>query len=41
MGQNQTLVAKHETAQIGIVSENVKIGPFFVFIKTKYLCQLN
>ena len=33
MGQNQSHVAKHETAQFCILSENVKICPFFVLIK--------
>ena len=35
MGQNQSHVAKHETAQICILSENIKICPFFVFIKNE------
>ena len=35
MGQNQSHVAKHETAQIYILSENVKICPFFVSIKNE------
>ena len=34
-GQNQSHVAKHETAQICILSENVKICPFFVFNKNE------
>ena len=33
MGQNQSHVAKHETAQLCILYENVKICPFFVFNK--------
>ena len=33
MGQNQSNVAKHETAQLCILYENVKICPFFVFNK--------
>ena len=33
MGHNQSHVAKYETAQICILSENVKIYPFFVSIK--------
>ena len=44
MGQNQSHVGKHETAQICILSENVKICPFFVFNKNETfvsLCQLN
>ena len=35
MGQNQSHVAKHKMAEICIFSENVKICPFFVFIKNK------
>ena len=35
MGQNQSHVAKHETAQICILSENVKICPFSVFNKNE------
>ena len=35
MGQNQSHVAKHKMAEICILSENVKICPFFVFIKNK------
>ena len=35
MGQNQSHVAKHETAQICILSENVKICPFLVSIKNE------
>ena len=35
MGQNQSHVAKHKMAEISIFSENVKICPFFVFIKNK------
>ena len=35
MGQNQSHVAKYETVQICILSENVKICPFFVFNKNK------
>ena len=33
IGKNQSHVAKHETAQICILSKNVKMCPFFVFIK--------
>ena len=39
MGQNQSHVAEHETAVICILTENVKICPFFVFIKMNYLCK--
>ena len=35
MGQNQSHVAKYETAQICILSEHVKICPFFVSIKNE------
>ena len=35
MGQNQSHVAKHKMAAICIFSKNVKICPFFVFIKNK------
>ena len=35
MGQNQSHVAKHETAQNCILSENVKIYPFLVFMKNE------
>ena len=35
MGQNQSHVAKHKMAEICIFPENVKICPFFVFIKNK------
>ena len=35
MEQNQSHVAKHETAQNCILSENVKIYPFFIFIKNE------
>ena len=33
IGQNQSHVAKHEAAQICILSEDVKICQFFVFNK--------
>ena len=39
MARNQSHVAKHKRAEICILSENVKLYPFFVFIKTKYLCK--
>ena len=35
MGQDQSHVAKHKMAEICILSENVKICPFLVFIKNK------
>ena len=35
MAQNQSHVAKHKRAEICILSENVKLYPFFVFIKNK------
>ena len=45
MGQNQSHVAKHETAQICILSENVKICQFFCFHQKRNICvtfcQLN
>ena len=37
MGQNQSHVAKHEIAQICILSEDVKICPLFVFNKKEIL----
>ena len=40
MGQNQSPVAKKETAQICILSENVKVCPFFVFIKNEIFVQV-
>ena len=39
MGQNQSHVAKHKMAEFCFFSENVKVCPSFVFIKTKYLCK--
>ena len=35
MEQNQSHVGQHKRAKIGILSENVKICPFFVIIKSK------
>ena len=35
MGQNQSHVAKYKRAEIYILSENVKICQFIVFIKNK------
>ena len=35
MGQNQSHVAQHKRAEICILSENVKICPYFVFLKNK------
>ena len=35
MAQNQSHVAKHKRAEICILSENVKLYPFFIFIKNK------
>ena len=35
MGQNQSHAAKDKTAEIYILSENVKICPFLVLIKNK------
>ena len=35
MGQNQSQIAQYKIAEICILSENVKICPFFVFIKNK------
>ena len=40
MGQNQSHVAKHETVQLCILSENVKICPFFVFNKKEIFVQV-
>ena len=40
MGQNQSHVAKHIMAEIYIFSENIKICPFFVFIKNKIFVQV-
>ena len=40
MGQNQSHFAKHETAQTCILSENVKICPFFVFIINEIFVQV-
>ena len=39
MGQNQSHVAKYETAQICILSENVKYVHFLFPSKKKYLCN--
>ena len=41
LGQNQSHVAKHKIAEICIFSENVKICPFFVFIKNKIFVQVS
>ena len=41
MGQNQSHVAKHKMAEICIFSENVKICPFFVFIKNKIFVSVS
>ena len=38
MGQNQSHVTKHKSAEICILSENVKLCPFFLFIKNKNIC---
>ena len=40
MRQNQSHVAKHETVLICILSENVKICSFFVFIKNKIFVKV-
>ena len=37
LGQNQSHVAKYKMAEIYILTENVKICPFFVL--SKYLCK--
>ena len=41
MVQNQSHVAKHKMAEICIFSENVKICPFFVFIKNKIFVSVS
>ena len=38
IGQNRSHVAKHKWAEICILSENIKMCPFIVFIKAK--CDL-
>ena len=41
MGQNQSHVTKHKIAEIYILSENVKICQFFVFIKNNIFVQVS
>ena len=38
MGQNQSHVTNHKRAEICILSENVKLCKFFVFIENKNTC---
>ena len=41
MGQNQSHVAQHIREEICILYENVKICPFFVFIKNKIFVHVS